>query len=75
MARNIPSNEKQMPATKTTLPSEALNQNGRPNKEFPRQKKAERIHPHQTITARDANGTAMRKEKSMRENTSVKGVK
>ena len=31
--KNIPSNENQRPATKTTLPSKALNQDGRPNKE------------------------------------------
>ena len=35
-AKNIPSNENQRPATKTTLPSRALNQDRRPNKEFPR---------------------------------------
>ena len=34
--RNIPSNENQRPATKTTLPSRALNQDRRPNKELPR---------------------------------------
>ena len=34
MAKNIPSNENQRTATKTTLPSKALNQDGRPNKEF-----------------------------------------
>ena len=36
--KNIPSNENQRPATKTTLPSKALNQERRPNKEFPRKK-------------------------------------
>ena len=61
MAKNIPSNEIQRPATKTTLPSKALNQDRRPNKEFPRQKKSKRIHLHQTSTARDAKGTALRK--------------
>ena len=30
--KNIPSNENQRPATKTTLPSKALNQDRRPNK-------------------------------------------
>ena len=35
MARNIPNNENQRPATKTTLPNKALNQDRRPNKEVP----------------------------------------
>ena len=48
--QNIPSNENQKPATKTTLPSKALNQDRRPNKEFPRQKKSKRIHFHQTLS-------------------------
>ena len=46
MARNIPSNEKQRPATKATLPSKAFNQDGRPNKELPREKKPQRIYLH-----------------------------
>ena len=54
--KNIPSNENQRPATKTTLPSKALNQDRRPNKEFPRQQKSKRIHFHQTSSARDAKG-------------------
>ena len=57
----MPSNENQRPATKTTLPSKALNQDRRPNKEFPRQKKSKRIQLHQTSSARDAKGTALRK--------------
>ena len=61
MAKYIPSNENQKPKNKTTLPSKALNQDGRPNKEFPRQKKSKRIHFHQTSFARDAKGTALRK--------------
>ena len=61
MARNIPSNENQSPTNKTTLPSTALNQDRRPNKEFPRQKKSKRIHFHQTSYVRDAKGTALRK--------------
>ena len=61
MAKNIPSNENQRPATKTTLPSKALNQDRRPNKEFPGQKKSKRIHLHQTSSARDAKGAAVRK--------------
>ena len=62
MTKNIPSNENQRPATKATLPSKALNQNRRPNKELSRQKKSKRIHLHQTRSARDAKGTALRKE-------------
>ena len=61
MARNILSNENQRPATKTTLPSKALNQDRRPNKEFPREKKSKRIQLHQTSSARDAKWTALRK--------------
>ena len=61
MAKNIPSNENQRPATKTTLPSKALNQDRRPKKEFPRQKKSKRIHLHQTRYARDAKWIALRK--------------
>ena len=61
MAKNILSNENQRPATKTTLPSKALNQDRRPNMEFPRQKKSNRIYLHQTSSARDAKGAAVRK--------------
>ena len=61
MAKNIPSNENQRPTTKTTLPSNALNQDRRPNKEFPRQKKSKRIYFHQTSSTRVAKGTALRK--------------
>ena len=61
MAKNIPSTENQRPATKTTLPSKALNQDRRPNKEVPRQKKSKRIQLHQTSSARDAKRTALRK--------------
>ena len=61
MAKNIPSNENQRPATKTPLPSKALNQDTRPNKEFHRQKKSKRIQLHQTSSARDAKGVAVRK--------------
>ena len=57
MAKNIPRNENQRPATKTTVPSKALNQDRRPNKEFPRQNKSKRIHLYQTSSARDAKGT------------------
>ena len=61
MAKNIPSNENERPATKTTLPSKALNQDRRPNKEFPRQKKFKTIYLHPTSTTRDAKGAAVRK--------------
>ena len=61
MAKNIPSNENQRPATETTLPSKALNQDRRPNKQLPRQKKPKRIHLHRTSSATDAKGTALRK--------------
>ena len=61
MAKNIPSNENQRPATKSTLPSKAVNQDERPNKELPRQKKSKRIQLHQTSSARDSKGTALRR--------------
>ena len=65
---NITSNEKQWPATETTLSSKSLNQNGRQNKELPGQKKAKRIHLHQTSTSRYAKGTALRRgSKTVRE--------
>ena len=77
MAKNIPSNENQRPITKATLPSKALNQHRRPNKEFPRQKKAKRIHLHQTSPARDAKGTALRKgrKRERERNTGMKKLK
>ena len=61
MAKNIPSNENQRPATKATLLSQALNQEREPNKELTRQKKSKRINLHQTSSVRDAKGTALRK--------------
>ena len=61
MAKNIPSNENQRPPTKTTLPNMVLNQDRKPNKELPRQKKSKRIYLHQTSSARDAKGAAVRK--------------
>ena len=74
MLRNIPSNENQRPATKTTLPSKARNQDRKPNKEFPRQKKSKRIRVHQTSSARDAKGTALRKgrKRERERNTGMK---
>ena len=76
MAKNIPSNENQRPATKATLPSKALNQNRRPNKEFPRQKKFKRIYLHQTSSARDAKRTALRKgrKREKEERTQVQRI-
>ena len=71
MAKNIPSNENQRPATKTILPSKALNQDRRPNKEFPRQKKSKRIHLHQTNSVRDATWTALMKERKRERGTQV----
>ena len=61
MAKNIPSNENQRPATKITLSSKAVNQYRRTNKEFPRQKRSKRIHHQQTRSAGDAKGTALRR--------------
>ena len=60
MARNIPSNENQRPATKATSSSKAVNQDGRP-KELPRQNKSKRIHLYQTSSTGVAKGTALRK--------------
>ena len=62
MAKNIPINKNQKPATKTTLLSKAHNQDRKPNKELPRQKKSKRIYLHQTSSARDdAKWTVLRK--------------
>ena len=74
MAKNISRNENQRPASKATLPSKALNQDRRPNKDFPRQKKSKRIHFHHTSSARDAKGTAIRKG-SKRERERNTGMK
>ena len=75
MARNIPSNENQRPATKATLPSKALNQDRRPNKELPRQKKSKRMHLHQTSSARDPNRAAVGREGKEREREKNTGTK
>ena len=77
MAKNIPSNENQRPATKVTIPSKALNQNRRPNKVLPGQKKSERIHLSQTSSARDAKWSDFkeRKEKRERERDRNTGMK
>ena len=75
MARNIPGNENQRTATKTTLASKALNQDRRPNKEFPRQKKSKRIYLQQTSSARDAKGTVLRlRKKGGRERERERGT-
>ena len=52
----------------------ALNQDGRPNKDLPRQKKSKRIHLHQTSSARDAKGTALRRgrKRERERNTGMK---
>ena len=71
MPKNIPSNEKQRPATKATLPSKAFNQDRRANTELPRQKKSKRIHFHQTSSARDAKGTALRKGRKRERETNA----
>ena len=74
MAKSISSNENQRPVTKTALPSKALSQDRRPNKELPRQKKSKRINLHQSSSARDAKGMALRKrrKKGRERNTSMK---
>ena len=61
MARNLQGNENQRPATKATLSSKALNPDRKPKKELPREKKSKRIYLHQTSSARDAKGAAVRK--------------
>ena len=63
MAKQIPSNENQRPATNAILSSKALNQDRRPNKDLPRQKKSKRIYLHQTSSARHAKGAAVRKRR------------
>ena len=42
-------------------PGKALNQDRRPEKEFPRQKKSKRIYLHQNSSTRDAKDAAVRK--------------
>ena len=61
MTKSIPSNENQRPTIKTILPSKALTQDRRPNKEFHRQKKSKKLHLHHTSSAGDAKGSALRK--------------
>ena len=75
MTKNITSNEKQGPETKTTLSSKALNQDRMPNKELPRQKKSKRIHLHQISSARDAKGTALRKGRKRERERNTGGKK
>ena len=53
-----------------------LSINGRPNKEFPRQKKTERIHLHQTRPTSTKGTTIRREGKGVKErNTGTKGGK
>ena len=54
MAKNIPSNENQRPARLS------IKIEGEKKKELPRQKKSKRIHLHQTSSARDVIGTALK---------------
>ena len=61
--KNIPSNENQRPATKTTLPTRLSIKIEGQIKSFPEKKKSKRIHFHQTSSARDAKGTALRKRR------------
>ena len=63
MAKIIPTIENRRPATKTTLPSKALNQDRKPSKAFPGQKKSKTIYLHQTSSARHAKGADVRKGK------------
>ena len=50
LARNIQSHEKLGPTAKIALPSKAVIQNRRTDKELPRQEKSKGLHHHQTIT-------------------------
>ena len=47
--KNIQSHEKQGPTAKIVLPSKAIIQNQRADKELPRQEKTKGVHHHQTI--------------------------
>ena len=49
LARNIQSDEEQGPTAKIALPSKDTTQNGRANKELPRQEKINGVHHHQAI--------------------------
>ena len=61
MAINIPSTEKQWPATKTTPPRKALNENGRQKKELPDKRSLKKIQFKQASIARYTKGTALRR--------------
>ena len=62
MAKNIPSKENQRPATKTTFPARLSIKIEGQIKSFPDKRSLkEYIHFHQTSSARDAKGTALRK--------------
>ena len=49
LARNIQSHKKQGPTVKVALPSKAITQNRRADKELPRQEKTKGVHHHQAI--------------------------
>ena len=49
LGRHIESHEKQRPTARIALPSEAIIQNQRADKELPRQEKAKGVYHHQTI--------------------------
>ena len=61
MAKNIPSNENQRPATKAIYPARLSIKIEGQIRSFPDKKKSKRIQLHQTSSARDAKGTALRK--------------
>ena len=64
LARNIQSDEKQVPIAKIILPSKTIIENWRGEKEFPRQEKAKGVHHHQTsVTKRNVKGTSLRRRK------------
>ena len=63
MTRNNQSDEKQGPKTEITLCSKAIVQNGRADKELPRQEKSKGVHHHQTIIIRNVKGTYLRRKK------------
>ena len=67
MAKNIPSNENQRPATKTTYPARLSIKIEGQIRSFPDKKKSKRMHLHQNSSARDAKWTTLRKERKKRE--------
>ena len=75
MEKNIPSNENQRNATKATLWSKAPNQDRRPNKEIPRQKKSKSIHFHKSSSAEILKRLLYRKEGKEKERGTQVGKK